>query len=105
MIMAKTTCISVYEHGRLQLGETKQFLPEHLSLLQQYLGEKDTEVFPYYQLINNGVKFKQFVGVLCVGNLQIEVLPKIDKQAGRDVCRNHLLDMLRTVYRLSAHAP
>ncbi|MDY4184385.1 MAG: hypothetical protein SOX83_00340 [Sodaliphilus sp.] len=68
-------------------------------------GDSNSEAFPYYSLINGGVKFKQFVGVLCVGNLQIEVLPKIDKQAGRDVCRNHLLDMLRTVYRLSAHAP
>ena len=38
--MAKNTCISVYEHDRLKLGETEQFLPEHLSLLQQYLGEK-----------------------------------------------------------------
>lgn len=47
MIMAKTTCISVYEHDRLKLGETEQFLPEHLSLLQQYLGDNDTEVFPY----------------------------------------------------------
>ena len=108
MIMAKTTCISVYEHGRLQLGETKQFLPEHLSLLQQYLGDNDTEVFPYYQLINNGVKFKQYVGVLCVGNLQIEVLPKIEKQVAKGeegTWRNHLLEMLRTVFKLQTRTP
>ena len=108
MIMAKTTCISVYEHDRLKLGETEQFLPEHLSLLQQYLGEKDTEVFPYYQLINNGVKFKQYVGVLCVGNLQIEVLPKIEKQVAKGeegTWRNHLLEMLRTVFKLQTRTP
>lgn len=108
MIMAKTTCISVYEHDRLQLGETEQFLPEHLSLLQQYLGEKDTEVFPYYQLINNGVKFKQYVGVLCVGNLQIEVLPKIEKQVAKGeegTWRDHFLEMLRAVFKLQTRTP
>ena len=108
MIMAKTTCISVYEHDRLKPGETKQFLPEHLSLLQQYLGDNDTEVFPYYQLINNGVKFKQYVGVLCVGNLQIEVLPKIEKQVAKGeegTWRNHLLEMLRAVFKLQTRTP
>lgn len=108
MIMAKTTCISVYEHDRLKLGETEQFLPEHLSLLQQYLGDNDTEVFPYYQLINNGVKFKQYVGVLCVGNLQIEVLPKIEKQVAKGeegTWRNHLLEMLRVVFKLQTRTP
>ena len=108
MIMAKTTCISVYEHDRLKLGETEQFLPEHLSLLQQYLGDNDTEVFPYYQLINNGVKFKQYVGVLCVGNLQIEVLPKIEKQVAKGeegTWRNHLLEMLRAVFKLQTRTP
>ena len=106
--MAKTTCISVYEHDRLKLGETEQFLPEHLSLLQQYLGDNDTEVFPYYQLINNGVKFKQYVGVLCVGNLQIEVLPKIEKQVAKGeegTWRNHLLEMLRAVFKLQTRTP
>ena len=108
MIMAKTTCVSVYEHDRLKLGETEQFLPEHLSLLQQYLGDNDTEVFPYYQLINNGVKFKQYVGVLCVGNLQIEVLPKIEKQVAKGeegTWRNHLLEMLRAVFKLQTRTP
>jgi len=108
MIMAKTTCISVYEHDRLKLGETEQFLPEHLSLLQQYLGDNDTEVFPYYQLINNGVKFKQYVGVLCVGNLQIEVLPKIEKQVAKGeegTWRDHLLEMLRAVFKLQTRTP
>ena len=106
--MAKNTCISVYEHDRLKLGETEQFLPEHLSLLQQYLGDNDTEVFPYYQLINNGVKFKQYVGVLCVGNLQIEVLPKIEKQVAKGeegTWRNHLLEMLRAVFKLQTRTP
>lgn len=107
-MMAKNTCISVYEHDRLKLGEMEQFLPEHLSLLQQYLGDNDTEVFPYYQLINNGVKFKQYVGVLCVGNLQIEVLPKIEKQVAKGeegTWRNHLLEMLRAVFKLQIRTP
>lgn len=63
---------------------------------------------PYFQLINNGVKFKQYVGVLQVGNLTIEVLPKIDEKNGTDdpaKWQGVLIDMLRSVGGLKIHAP
>lgn len=116
--MAKVENITVFEHQAIKVGQeftvkknkqvfTVTFKPRHLELLERFRGDSDEEVFPYYSLIHNGVKFKHYVGVLNVGGLQIEVLPKVDRAAEdkKDLWRDYLLHMLRTVYRLQAHSP
>lgn len=97
--------IQVFEHQSLKVGPNG-LKDEELKLLQKFRGDKEDEDFKFYSLINNGVKFKQYVGVLCVGNLQIEVLPKIDKGSDeKSVWHNNLLTMLKTVYKLKVDAP
>ena len=99
--------VKVYEHEALKVDE-KNFTSKHLELLSTFLGNKGVEDFPYYSLIHKGVKFKHFVGVISVGNLQIEVLPKADRHAGEDekgLWESHLLEMLRAVYRLKVNLP
>lgn len=99
--------IKVYEHESLKVNQ-KGFTETHLKDLSRFLGDKADDDFPYYSLINNGVKFKQYVGVICVGNVQIEVLPKADKHAGeedKNIWEGHLLSMLRTVYKLKVNLP
>nr|WP_256366203.1 McrC family protein [Lewinella sp. W8] len=59
----------------------------------------------YYDLIHRGVKFKSYVGVLRVGKLTIEVLPKLDNHGGPDFWRNRLLDMLAVVPSVTALHP
>ena len=115
--MAKVENITVFEHQAIKVGQeftvkknkqvfTVTFKPRHLELLERFRGDSDEEVFPYYSLIHNGVKFKHYVGVLNVGGLQIEVLPKVDRSTeNQDTWRKHLLVMLRTVYRLQAKTP
>ncbi|MBS1586710.1 MAG: restriction endonuclease [Bacteroidetes bacterium] len=66
--------------------------PSQLRLLQEYHGEKGT---PYFTLINNGVKFCEYVGVLQVGNLIIEVLPKTDASDDKNTWQQFLVTMLR----------
>lgn len=101
----KTELIRVFEHESLTVVE-KVFTHDHLKLLSKYLGDREGDDFPYYSLINKGVRFKQYVGVICVGKLQIEVLPKADKNAGnKDVWEQHLLEMLRVVYKLKVNVP
>lgn len=104
--MAKNDVITVFEHQSLTTRGDNRFTEDHLELLERFRGNKEDEKFPYYSLINHGVKFKHYVGVLCVGNLQIEVLPKTDNNTDdENTWRPRLLHMLTTVYRLQAHAP
>ena len=98
--------ISVFEHQPLRIGE-KGFTREyHLQALERFLGNNDETTFPYYTLIYNGVKFRQFVGVLCVNGLTIEVLPKTDRDnEGKEYWRDRLLHMLSMVYKLDVKSP
>lgn len=96
--------IEVFEYETLKKGS--KLTEEHLSALQRFLGENDEKKFPYYSLIHNGVKFKQFVGVLCVGDLTIEVLPKTDKgKSDYKYWRDNLISMLSKVYKLEVKSP
>lgn len=102
--------IQVFEHESLKLGQRDGFGERELKLLQKFRGDKGDNDFHFYSLINNGVKFKQFVGVLCVGDLQIEVLPKVDKYSSNKddeygVWHNNLLAMLKVVYKLKVEVP
>lgn len=96
--------IEVFEYETLKKGS--KLTEERLSALQRFLGENDEKKFPYYSLIHNGVKFKQFVGVLCVGDLTIEVLPKTDKgKSDYKYWRENLISMLSKVYKLDVKSP
>jgi 5-methylcytosine-specific restriction enzyme subunit McrC len=104
---SKPALITCYEHQVLKVGQ-QGFTDKHLSALQQYYGSGKTEVF---SLVHQGIKFQQFVGVLQVKDLTIEVLPKIDRQADPEQATTHkhvLLQMLRESgmldVRLSEHS-
>ena len=93
--MSKTgkNIITVYEHQALKLGLHQGFKLEHLEALQRYHGEKGTN---YYSLIHKGVKFNQYVGVIQVGSLIVEVLPKTDVK-NNSYWREILIGMLHSV--------
>ncbi len=96
--MSSRNCITVFEHQSIKLhqkyGETV-LCAKHLQTLQNHYGTKGA---PYYSLIHNGVRFNQYVGVIQVGNLTIEVLPKTDNNpGGEDKWRKVLIGMLRAV--------
>lgn len=93
MSLTRTHRIICYEHQVLKLDEHPEFEFHHLEALQRFYGEKGTN---YYSLINKGVKFNQYVGVLQVGKLVIEVLPKTD-HGKDDKWRELLIGMLRAV--------
>ncbi len=91
--------LTVFEHGRLTVAKRGAYDPnqhltkEELLALEVFFEEEQR----YYSLIHNGVKFNQWVGLFRVGNLQIEVLPKLAAGAGREdheAWRHFLLDIL-----------
>ena len=82
--MASSKLIRVFEHQSIKLHQVIDgvtFDEASLKALQSYYGDKGV---PYYSLTNNGVKFNEFVGVIQVGNIVIEVLPKADKTTDGD---------------------
>jgi 5-methylcytosine-specific restriction enzyme subunit McrC len=59
----------------------------------------------YYNLIDNGIQFKEHVGAIQVGDLTIEVLPKIDRKEDNSTqWHDVLLDMLKEC-RLTKPSP
>ena len=97
--------IVVFEHDSLKLdqfydGPTSKapkvkFDDIMLHALQTYFGQKGVL---YFSLINNGVRFCEYVGVIQVGKLTIEVLPKADKNdQNKAVWKTKLIAMLRAV--------
>jgi 5-methylcytosine-specific restriction enzyme subunit McrC len=85
--------ITRFEHKKLFVGE-EGFTKSHFDTLLRY---NEQNGFKYFDPIANGIKFKQFVGVLQVGNLTIEILPKIDEGASVEdgKWRNALITMLK----------
>ena len=65
--------IQVFEHKQLQIGE-QGFMQSHWEALGWY-NEKHGGGF--FTLTPKGVKLNQYVGVIQVGNIIIEILPKI----------------------------
>jgi 5-methylcytosine-specific restriction enzyme subunit McrC len=93
--------ITVFEHERIKLNQVINdcLFDEHkLLAVQKYYGDNGV---PYFSLIHNGVQFNEYVGVIQVGDLLIEVLPKADKvshsKAEDKKWRNILIDMMRAV--------
>ena len=95
----------MFEHERLRFdrGE-KRITKEQFEALERFHGSGT----PYFNLVYNGVQFKEYVGVLQVGNTLIEVLPKADRRnsTGPEETRwrNILIDMMRAVGELDVHA-
>ena len=101
--------INIFEHGFLPVGENG-FTENHFNLLEKYIeGQKlkkqKTNLFESSrEKGKNGIRFKQYVGVVVVKDLTIYVLPKADKEkegANEDLWRNRLTYMLSQVYKLN----
>lgn len=73
--------IRVFEYEKLTIhskcSEGKELGEKVINKLWQY---NDVNNNIYFDGIRNGVKFKQFVGVIQIGNITIEILPKADKR-------------------------
>lgn len=78
--MKRKRLIRVFEHERVYLKEkscSERYLyPEELEKLYEY---NDQTGNIYFTSIRHGIKFNQYVGVIQVGLLTIEVLPKADR--------------------------
>ena len=91
--------IQIFEHQKLPLGG--HFKEKHRKAL---LKLNELHSFHYLEATANGVAFKNYVGIVQIDDLIIEILPKIDNQdADKDKWRNILLDMLKVTRKLKAY--
>lgn len=90
--------ISIFEHQRLRLGE-HGFTQTHLDAL---LKLNDYHQGQYFEPIAKGIKFNQYVGVIQINGLTIEINPKADKDDPDDRWKGVLLKMLKACGRIKA---
>jgi 5-methylcytosine-specific restriction enzyme subunit McrC len=99
--MLKNEPIQVFEHSFLPLGE-RGFEKRHFVALSKLNALHN---YQYFDLKHNGIVFKQFVGVIQVDGLTIEILPKIDRYEtenaeNRTKWQKVLVEMLRVTRKL-----
>ncbi len=85
--------ISVFEHQVIRVGmewSGQAFTVTHYRALVRYKNDRNHH---WYQILPDGIRFSHYVGVLQVGTLIIEILPKTEA-AAPEVWRRVLLEML-----------
>lgn len=96
--------ISVYEHHKLHYGkeyESVKFKESHFNALVK-LNELHNN--QYFTVIHKGIKFSNYVGVIQVDGLTIQILPKIDDGEDKpSLWRDVLIEMLRSTKKLKVN--
>ena len=91
--------IQVFEYEKLRYDEHKLFKKSHFERLVRFNEQHDNK---YFTVIHKGVKFQQYVGVLRVGSLTIEILPKVDRNSGtKQLWQSVLIHMLRVANHIT----
>jgi 5-methylcytosine-specific restriction enzyme subunit McrC len=92
--------ITVFEHQRLYVDQDsfKQTHLDALLKLNEYYDGK------YFEPIAKGIKFNQFVGVIQVDGITIEIHPKADKEDEDNKWKGVLIKMLKACGRLKAES-
>ena len=98
--------LQVFEYDTITVGEKFQW--KHFNCLRERMGKESNSTFPYYSVVKeqgkDGIKFKQFVGVIQVYDLTIEILPKTDRSSENMDWKSSLLYMLSQIYKLKIYS-
>ena len=96
--------IQVFEYGRLYIGKSYNgvlFEEKHLTALAKLNELHRNE---YFTLLHKGIRFSQYVGVIQIDRLSIEILPKIDGNSNnKSDWQKVLIQMLRVTKRLKVN--
>jgi len=90
--------IDVYEHGRLLIDE-EVFTREHW---KAFVKLNTIQHGAYFDVLHNGLKFKQYVGVLQIDGLLVHIHPKADKDDDDSRWKSVLLQMLKACGKVKA---
>ena len=73
--------LQVFEHERLTTSPDALGRKLTVSQYEKLCQFNDQNENKYFTVIRNGIKFSQYVGVIQLGKLTIEILPKVDQSA------------------------
>ena len=78
--------IQIFEFEKLVASDTSFFKTEALGrkVIDKLWQFNDANKNIYFEAIRNGVKFKNYVGVIQIGGVTIEILPKADKHSATE---------------------
>lgn len=88
--------IQVFEHQTVRVGDRLNDILFDETTYQALAKYQEKQKTKYFSLVYKGIKFSQYVGVIQVGKLTIEILPKADKITTNnpEKWQGVLLDML-----------
>lgn len=92
--MIKKNFIQVFEYQKLKFTDNNDFSKTHFEAMVKF-NEKNGN--KYFTPVYNGVQFNSYVGVIQIGGLTIEILPKADTHLDPDksLWQSILLNMLK----------
>ena len=86
--------IQVFEYQKLRYDDSGIFRKNHFDAMVKF-----NELYQnkYFTIIHKGIRFRSYVGVIQIGGLTIEILPKADnnENADKNLWQNVLLNMLK----------
>ena len=97
--MMRPNHIQTYEWSKLHIDQ-QGFSESHRSAL---LKLNELHGFNYLDLTHQGVCFRNYVGIIQVGNLTIEILPKADIGKDKTNWRDVLVHMLKVAKKVQVH--
>lgn len=100
--------IQVFEHESLCTYPNNRGTAISLSQLDLLYRFNDRNGNKYFTGIRQGVRFNSYVGVIRIGSLTIEILPKIDRPSSQrpdvNIWRSALIQMLRVCKKISVES-
>lgn len=95
--MNKKGFIQVFEYQKLKYSDDSAFSKQHFETMVHF-NEKNQN--KYFTVIHKGIQFNSYVGIIKIGQVTIEILPKSDRntdstQKEKDTWQSVLLNMLR----------
>jgi 5-methylcytosine-specific restriction enzyme subunit McrC len=92
--------LRTFEYETLVIDEIS-LTSEHIDRLERWNARlPERKQNKYFSLGRNSITFKQYVGVLQIGNLTIEILPKIDQMQDEPSLQKVLLQMLQICQKI-----
>jgi 5-methylcytosine-specific restriction enzyme subunit McrC len=99
----KNQPIKVFEHELLSYKDNSfGFKEDHWKVLSDFNDRNENK---YFSITASGVRFSQYVGVIQINNLIIEILPKIEKNIdfdSKDRWHQNLLSMLKVCRKIKS---